>query len=88
MPAKQLTKPTRQLNGPPKMDNAEDTAAASSETKLSKMIAAEAKRVAAIMVSHQAAFCCSLRYLSVDGSTPKQSGTGTSINPHITAMSA
>src|SRR5207247_8612017 len=47
--AKQVAKPSGQLSGPPKIDNDDDIVAASSETKLSKMIAVEARNACAIM---------------------------------------
>ncbi|PYL18550.1 MAG: hypothetical protein DMF41_12115, partial [Verrucomicrobia bacterium] len=45
----QVAKPSGQLSGPPKIDNDDDIVAASSETKLSKMIAVEARNACAIM---------------------------------------
>jgi hypothetical protein len=47
------------LIGPPKIDNADEIVAASSETKLSKMIAVEARSACAIMYEIHAAFGCS-----------------------------
>src|SRR6266566_6250681 len=49
IPVKQVANPSGQLIGPPKIDNADEIVAASSETKLSRMIAVEARRAGAIM---------------------------------------
>src|SRR5436190_5491827 len=58
IPAKQAANPSGQLSGPPKIDNADEIVAASSETKLSRMIAVEAKRAGAIIDRHHATFGC------------------------------
>src|SRR6266700_3063557 len=58
IPVKQVANPSGQLIGPPKIDNADEIVAASSETKLSRMIAVEARRAGAIMVRAHAAFGC------------------------------
>src|SRR5216683_5649533 len=50
MPAKHAAKPSCQLIGPPKSDEADEIVAASSEIKLSKTIAVEARSACAIMI--------------------------------------
>src|SRR5215467_16033815 len=49
MPAKQAAKLSGQLIGPPNIERADEIVAASSETKLSKTIAIEARSACAIM---------------------------------------
>src|SRR5947208_4235390 len=88
IPAKQLAKPSGQLIGPPKIDNADEIVAASSETKLSRMIAVAAKSVGVIMDRLHAAFGCSAWYLRVEGAMPNPAGTGIFISSHITAINA
>src|SRR5256714_6871335 len=50
MPAKHAAKPSGHVIGPPKSDNADEIVAASSEIKLSKTIAVEARSACAIMI--------------------------------------
>ena len=59
MPVKHAANPSGHVIGPPKSDNADEIVAASSEIKLNKTIAVEARSACAIMIGAHAALDCS-----------------------------
>ena len=59
MPGKHAANPSGHVIGPPKSDNADEIVAASSEIKLNKTIAVEARSACAIMIGAHAALDCS-----------------------------